>query len=98
MDTFRCELSRPFRNLALFSIGVGTLGMVPALWGIAAAVPTRLLGLPYLRLSAPGLGSPLWLPLFLAGQSRFDDLARAYSPPASPLVRALEDAARAARG
>lgn len=51
MTAFRCEFFRPFRNLALLSIGLGTLGMIPALWGRA-----------------------------------------------SPLVRALEDAARAARG
>lgn len=56
---------------------------------ITRAVPVNFLGLKFLRVFAPQLRRPLWLPLFLNGQDRFMQMVRTYAGPKNLLTRIL---------
>jgi hypothetical protein len=60
---------------------------------IRSARPVNFLGLRYLRAHTANASSPLWLPLFLTEQDRFDALVRAHAGPSHPLTRALLEGA-----
>jgi hypothetical protein len=79
-----------------FTIHVGETGIQGHnLWGnrsrmrweeIEAAVPSQMLGLPWLKVRARNSRSVMWLPLFFASRRAFYENVARFAPPSCPIL------------